>query len=71
MVVFSERYLCHFLSLSNIRVFLEKHFKVEEFCMKNMIVECKYISTKFQETIVTHLTGNNVLLSKPMFRHVL
>jgi len=37
--------------------------------MKNMIVECKYISTKFQETLVTCLTGNHVLLSKPVFRH--
>ena len=36
--------------------------------MKDMIVECKYISTKFQETSVTHLTGNYVLLSKPVFR---
>jgi len=71
MVVFSERYLCHFPPLCNIRAFLEKHFKVEEFCMKNMIVECMYISTKFQETLVTHLTGNHVLLSKPMFRHAL
>lgn len=32
--------------------------------MKNMIVECK-----FQETLVTHLTGNHVLLSIPLFRH--
>jgi len=69
MVVFSERYLYHFLPLCNIRVFLEKCVKVEEFCMKNMIVECKYISTTFQETLVTHWTGNHVLLSKLMFRH--
>ena len=48
--------------------FVEKHVKAEEFCMKDMIVECKYISTKFQETSVTHLTGNYVLLSKPVFR---
>jgi len=69
MVVFLERYLCHFPPVSNIRAFLEKLVKVEEFCIKNMIVECKYVSTKFQETLVTHLTGNHVLLSKPMFRH--
>jgi hypothetical protein len=56
--------LCQFPAVSNIRAFLEKHVKVEEFCIKNMIVECKYICTKFQETLVTHLTGNHVLLSK-------